>query len=166
MADPEAIEHLAAARAAAGDLRARSRIALDLGSALFTAGRAREALELLEEAITELAGEAPELTRELEYLLIGVARFEPELYPRAQERLERCRSSRRNSARRRGGARESRIRGSASGLERREAVELAERALAGEALMRGDPYPAFLYAVGALMTAEHFDAAVRHCTGR
>ena len=88
---PEAIEHLAAARAAAGDLRARSRIALDLGSALFSAGRAREALEVLEEAITELAGEAPELTRELEYLLIGVARFEPELYPRAQERLERLR---------------------------------------------------------------------------
>jgi class 3 adenylate cyclase/DNA-binding CsgD family transcriptional regulator/tetratricopeptide (TPR) repeat protein len=166
MADPEAIEHLAAARAAAGDLRARSRIALDLGSALFTAGRAREALETLEEAITELAGEAPELTRELEYLLIGVARFEPELYPRAQERLERLREL----APQLGPGDEVGLANLASEaaratLERSEAVELAERALAGGALMRGDPYPAFLYAVGALMTAEHFDAAVRHCTG-
>jgi DNA-binding CsgD family transcriptional regulator len=166
MADPEAIEHLAAARAAAGDLRARSRIALDLGSALFTAGRAREALELLEEAITELAGETPELMRELEYLLIGVARFEPELYPRAHERLERLREL----APQLGPGDEVGLANLASeaaraGLERREAVELAERALAGEALMRGDPYPAFLYAVGALMNAEHFDAAVRHCTG-
>ena len=166
MADPEAIEHLAAARAAAGDLRARSRIALDLGSALFTAGRAREALETLEEAITELASEAPGLTRELEYLLIGVARFEPELYPRAQERLERLRKL----APQLGPGDEVGLANLASEaaratLERSEAVELAERALAGGALMRGDPYPAFLYAVGALMTAEHFDAAVRHCTG-
>ena len=142
MADPEAIEHLAAARAAAGDLRARSRIALDLGSALFTAGRAREALETLEEAITELAGEEPALIRELEYVLIGVARFEPELYPRAQERLERLREL----APQLGSGDEVGLANLASEaararLERSEAVELAERALAGEALMRGTSVP-------------------------
>jgi class 3 adenylate cyclase/DNA-binding CsgD family transcriptional regulator len=165
LAAPEALEHLAGARAAARDPRVRSRIALDLGGALFTAGRAPEALDVLDGAIAELAGEEPELSRELEYLLIGVARFEPELYPRAAERLERLRAL----APQLGPGDEIGLASLASEaaratLDRAEAVELAGRALADDALIRGNPYPAFLYAVGALMNAEHFDAGMRHCT--
>ena len=165
IAATEAPEHLAAARAAALDLRARSRIALDLGAALFTAGEARLALEVLEDALGELGDAEPELARELDYLLIGVARFEPDLYPLAVDRLERLRAM----GPRLGPGDEVALANLASeaaraGLELRVAVDFAERALTTDSLMMDNPYPAFLYAVGALASAESFDAAYRHCT--
>lgn len=165
LASPEAPEHLAAARSATADVQARPRIALELASALFTVGHASEAVTVLEDALRESGEDDPMLARKLEYLLIGVARFEPELYPRALRRLERLKAI----ASELGPGDEVGLASLASEsaraqLERAEAVDLAERALAGGALLETNPYPAFLYAVGALMSAEHFDAAVRHCT--
>ena len=165
VADPQALDHLAAARAVTRDPRARCRIALTLGAALFTAGRAPEALDVLQDAIDELSGQAPELMRELQYLLIGVARFEPALYPLAVTQLERLRAD----AQQLGAGDEVGLANLASEatrawLARDEAVGFGERALVGDGLLRGAPYPAFLYAVGALMSAERFDEAFRHCT--
>ena len=165
MAGAEAPEHLAAARAATSDIRARARITLDLGGALFSAGLAREAVEVLHHAIEELAGREPELGTQLDNLLIGIARFEPDLYPLAAERLERLRAV----AAQLGPGDEVALANLASdsaraGTERAEAVDFAERALADGMLMREHFDPAFLYAVQALECADRLDAAFRHCS--
>jgi class 3 adenylate cyclase/DNA-binding CsgD family transcriptional regulator len=165
VAAAEAPEHLAAARAATGDIRVRARIALDLGSALFAAGLAREAVEVLHGAIEELAGREPELGTQLDSLLIGIARFEPDLYPLAAERLERLRAV----AAQLGPGDEVALANLASdsarvGTTRAEAVDFAERALAGGMLMREHFDPAFFYAVQALECADRLDAAFRHCS--
>ena len=160
---PAVIEHLVAARAATGDARQRARIALDLGTALFsTGGSPNDAVEVLEEAIEELAGNDPELAQQLENQLIGIARFEPGLYPLAKERLDRLRTRApelvvgdrvllanlaSETAR--------------AGTGRSEAVDLAERALTGDTLLKEHFDPAFVYAVLTLVCAEHLDDADR-----
>ena len=53
----------------------------------------KEAVEILQEAIEELAANEPELELELETKLIGIARFEPDLYPLAAERLQRLQAA-------------------------------------------------------------------------
>ena len=165
VAAPEALQHLAAARAATSDVRARARITLDLGGALFSAGLAREAVEALHHAIEELAGREPELGTQLDNLLIGIARFEPDLYPLAAERLERLRAV----AAQLGPGDEVALANLASdsaraGTERAEAVDFAERALADGMLTREHFDPAFLYAVQALECADRLDAAFRYCS--
>jgi class 3 adenylate cyclase/DNA-binding CsgD family transcriptional regulator len=165
VAAPEALERLAAARAETSDTRARARIALDLGAALFAAGRAPEAVQALQSAIEELAGGEPQLAMQLDNLLIGIARFEPELYPLAAERLKRLRAV----APHLGRGDEVALANLASdaaraGTARAEAVELAERALADGTLMREHFDPAFLYAVQVLECADQLETAFRHCS--
>ncbi len=158
---PAVIEHLVAARAATGDARHRARIALDLGTALFsTGGSPKDAVEVLQEAIEELAGNDPELAQELENQLIGIARFEPELYPLAKERLDRLRAAAP------GLVTSDRVilanlasETARAGSGRSEAVDLAERALADDRLLKEHFDPAFVYAVLTLVCAEHLDDA-------
>ena len=166
-AAPEALERLAAARAATDDVRARSVIALELARALFSTGRPpKDAVEVLEEALAELADDDPELALEIENELVGMARLEPALYPLASERLRRLRE------------RSSRLTGrdhvlvlanlaseaSRAGMSQVEALELAEQALAGDSLMREHFDPGFLYAVQAFVYADRFDIARRRYT--
>ena len=163
VAAPEAFGHLAAARAATSDVRARARIALELGTALFSMGEPpRRAVEVLEEARVELSGEDSELALELELQLVGIARQDPELKSLAAERLERLRATApspspghdvllANLA----------SEASRAGTARAEAVELAERALAGGSLMRDHFDPGFLFAVGTLTSADRLEDAYR-----
>jgi class 3 adenylate cyclase len=92
-ADPEAVEHLAAAHAATNDVVKRARIALELAHTQFSLGEPPErCVETLEEALGELpADDDPKLAIELETQLISIARHEPSLSWLATERLERLR---------------------------------------------------------------------------
>jgi DNA-binding CsgD family transcriptional regulator/tetratricopeptide (TPR) repeat protein len=162
VAAPEALEHLDAARAATSDVRTRALIALELGGPHLSTRQPREkAVEILEEAIEELADEDSALALELENQLVGIARFQPDLYPVAGRRLERLWAL---APRLPEGhvvlatlASES-ARGGAS---RAEALELAERALAGGKLMQERFDPAFLFAAGVLTASDRLDAAFR-----
>jgi class 3 adenylate cyclase/DNA-binding CsgD family transcriptional regulator len=163
LAAPEALEHLAAARAATSDVRTRALIALELARAMFSAGQpTRNAVDVLQEALAELSGDEPELGLELETELIGITRYEPDLYPLAAELLERLRAA----APRLSVAENVALANLASeavraGTRKTEAVELAEQALTDGTLMRERFDPAFLYAVQALECADRLEAASR-----
>jgi class 3 adenylate cyclase/DNA-binding CsgD family transcriptional regulator len=160
--DPEAVEHLEAALAATSDGQARARLALELGVTLFsTQGRSQEAVEVLGKAISELPRDS-DLALKLESALIGIARFEPELHHLANERLERLRVS----VPRLGPENQVVLANLASdavraGTNRAETVDLAERALAGETLLKEHFDPEFLYATAALIGAGRLDLSHR-----
>jgi hypothetical protein len=95
IAAPEALAHLAEARAAARDAQSRGGIALELVRAQFALGEpARASVEVLQEAIGELpVDDGSELALELETQLVGIARQDPELQSLAAERLRRWRAA-------------------------------------------------------------------------
>jgi class 3 adenylate cyclase/DNA-binding CsgD family transcriptional regulator/RecA/RadA recombinase len=163
LASPEALEHLAAARAASTDATARARIALDLGTATFSMGRPpKEAVQVLEEAIAQLGEDEPELALELETQLIGIASQDPDVRPLVAERLERLRALAPQLSK----GREVVLailatEAARAGEARAEAIDLAENALAGGTLMREHFDPGFLFAVGTLTSADRLDAAFR-----
>ena len=164
VATPEALDHLTAARAAATDARTRARIGLDLGRAVFSIGGSpQEAVATLELAIKEVAELDPELALELETELIGMARFEPELFALASERLWRLRVTLpENPEARQVALANLSSEAARAGTEREEAVAFARRALADDTLSRRHFDPAFLYAVLTLVSADELDAAGRH----
>jgi class 3 adenylate cyclase/DNA-binding CsgD family transcriptional regulator len=164
VAAPEALEHLAAARAATSDVRTRARIALELANAQFSMGQPpSKAAEVLQEAIRELsADDDPELALELETQLIGIARHDPDLHSLAADRLERLRAAApRLTAGQEVVLANLAAEAARAGRAKDEAVDLAERALAGGKLMREHFDPAFLFAVGALTAADRLDDAFR-----
>ena len=163
LAAPEALEHLAAARAATQDARVRARIALELGRAHFSLGGSpRTAVEVLQEAIDEVPSDDSELTLELETQLIGIARYEPDLHALAAERLECLRRSLpRHSSGRDVVLANLASEAARSGVGRAEAIEHAERALAGGSLLREHFDPEFIFAVGTLTAADRLDEAFR-----
>jgi class 3 adenylate cyclase/DNA-binding CsgD family transcriptional regulator len=160
VAAPEALEHLEAARVATSDVRTRARIALELvGPIASTRQPPRKAVEILEAAIEELADENSALALELENHLVGIARFQPDLYPAAGRRLERLRSL---APRLPLGhivlatlASES----SRAGASMAEALQFAEKALAGGRLMQEQFDPAFIFAAGVLTASDRLDAS-------
>jgi class 3 adenylate cyclase/DNA-binding CsgD family transcriptional regulator/tetratricopeptide (TPR) repeat protein len=160
--DADAVEHLKAALAATTDGPARARLALELGVTLFsTQGRSQEAVEVLERAIGELPRDS-DLALRLESALLGIARFEPALHHLANERLERLRTS----VSHRGPENQVVLANLASaavraGANRRETLDLAERALAGAALLEEHFDPEFLYAVVALIGAGELETSHR-----
>jgi DNA-binding CsgD family transcriptional regulator len=163
-ASPAAFEHLSAARAGTSDPRARATIALELAGALFSTGRPpKQAVEVLDEALAGLADDDRELALELESQLVGIARLEPALYPLGVERLRRLRE---RSSHLTGGEHVLVLANLASeasraGISQVEAVELAEQALAGDALMTAYFDPGFIFAVQAFVYADRFDIASR-----
>jgi DNA-binding CsgD family transcriptional regulator/tetratricopeptide (TPR) repeat protein len=99
---------------------------------------------------------------ELETQLIGIARHEPELQALAAERLERLRTSLpRLSSGREVVLANLASEAARSGVGRAEAVDHAERALAGGSLLRAHFDPEFIFAVGTLTSADRLDEALR-----
>ena len=122
----------------------------------------KKAVEVLEEAIGELGGGDRDLALELETQLIGFARQEPDLYSLAAARLHALRAVQPQLA----GAEQVVLANLASdaaraGERKAEALDLAERALAGGGLLAEHFDPAFLYAVQVLAFADRLDSAFR-----
>lgn len=91
--EPAASEHLREALALTDDPRERAWIALELGRMLFWGeGGGKEAIDVFEKAIGELAEDDSDLRQRLEAGLLTIALEEPALYVRVVERLERLRA--------------------------------------------------------------------------
>jgi len=91
--EPAASEHLRKALALTDDPRERAWIALELGRMLFWGeGGGKEAIDVFEKAIGELAEDDSDLRQRLEAGLLTIALEEPALYARVVERLERLRA--------------------------------------------------------------------------
>jgi DNA-binding CsgD family transcriptional regulator len=164
IAAPEALAHLAEARAVARDALSRGGIALELVRAQFALGEpARASVELLQEAIGELpVDDSSELALELETQLVGIARQDPELQPLAAERLRRLRAALPQLSAGRAVVLANLASAAAhAGVGRDEAIELAEQALADSSLLKEHFDPEFIYAVDTLSAADRLDAALR-----
>ena len=138
--------------------------ALALGGALFAEGRQHDAAAVLQERIESLGPDDAAAER-LEAELIGLARFDADLYPIARARLERA------AAR----ASEDRFHGrvllafAASELARAgeapaRARRLVDRALARGPLLGDEIGQAQTVAVAVLLTLDELDLAVAHYT--
>jgi DNA-binding CsgD family transcriptional regulator len=158
-----AVEHLREAHALLDDPIRRAQTAHMLAGQLLLFS-AEEGDAVLAQALDELAGAAPELERVLEAALIANAIFEPSLYHKAVERLERLR-------RRSAGATpgEKMLLGllayhdARAGAAVGDVVSLARRALADGTLVGGDNPPAhFVLPAMAYAMADLDDAEVAY----
>jgi DNA-binding CsgD family transcriptional regulator len=162
---PAAIEHLEDALSLSARPSERAEIARELAVPLMHSGHMTEAVELLERASGELVHGDRELRLELEADIIGARRLHPAMREPALARIRDLRAARLN-----GRSFGERVALSALALEpgapggkASEAIECAERALAGERLLveAGVESPAFWYAATALILADGFDLAER-----
>ena len=162
---PAALEHLKAARDAAGDQAGRVQATLLLARGLYLAGEAEQALDLLISEERALSCTAPELAGAVEAELLTLADVDLAVRPRVRDRLERIMA---RSAGSDGLSAEMSahlaVAGLMDGRDARDATRRAEAALADGQLMArallGDQL--FLLMLLVLTLAEALDAADRH----
>ena len=160
---PAGADHLLAALELSSEPGERAEIARDLAVPLLHSGQVREAVDLLEQATSELAPDDRELRLELEADIIGARRLHPALRPAGLERVRALRA-----ARLRGRTSAERVALSTVALEpdsaggtAGESIEYAKRALGAGRLLAdaGVEAPSFWYAASALVLAEAFELA-------
>jgi DNA-binding CsgD family transcriptional regulator len=159
--EPSTAEHLREALALTEDPQRRAWITLELGRMLFwSEGGEEEAVEVFEEAISELTDGDSDLRQRLEAGLLTIALEEPALYARARERLERLRAQPPDSTL--GG----RILLAAiayhdtrAGASLASCVARAERALAGGPLYGHEAGMGWCHVGFVLVNSDRFDAA-------
>jgi tetratricopeptide (TPR) repeat protein len=152
---------LLAARAAATAER-RAQTALVLGRTLYFAGRAREAVDVFDRALAELPEDATELRLRLHAAFLNGAIWEPDLAERTAQRIEEVRAASF------GGGRAGRVLlailafyDARAGGSRVDALDAAERALAGGLLVADEDSTALAYAGVVLGVADRFDEALK-----
>ena len=159
--EPAASEHLREALALTTDPRERAWIALELGRMLFwSEGGGEEAVEVLEQAIAELADNEADLRQRLEAALLTIALEEPALYARMTDRLERLRVEPPDSTL---GGRvllaALAYHDARAGASLSSCVARAERALAGGTLYGHEAGMGWCHVGFVLVNADRFDAA-------
>jgi DNA-binding CsgD family transcriptional regulator len=156
-------DHLQEALSLSSQPSERAEIARELAVPLVHSGQMSEAVELLEQAVGELAPGDRELRLELEADIIGARRLHPAMRRAALERVRALRAARLS-----GGTFGERVALSAVALEPEppacsaaESIACAERALGGGRLLAeaGVESPAFWYATTALILADAFERA-------
>jgi len=142
----------------------RAEAALELARALTASGRLRDAVDVLSRALDDLRA-APDRLARLEAEMIGLARFLPDLYDFAADRLTRIRLPLRPEG-------EALTTGEAmvlaavasqivrEGERREEAIALAHEALAGGQLLAEISSPAYAIAVQCLTWCDELETAL------
>jgi DNA-binding CsgD family transcriptional regulator/tetratricopeptide (TPR) repeat protein len=161
---PAAIEPLETAIAIIDDPDDRAEASLELARAFTASGRLRDAVDVLSRALDDLRP-APDRLARLEAEMIGLARFLPDLYDFAADRLTRIRLPMRPEG-------EVLTTGEAmvlaavasqivrEGERRDEAAALAHQALAGGQLLAEVNSPAYAIAVMCLIWCDELDEAL------
>jgi DNA-binding CsgD family transcriptional regulator/tetratricopeptide (TPR) repeat protein len=159
-----AIEPLQTAVAVIGDPDDRAEAALELARAFTAAGRLRDAVEVLSRALDDLRP-APDRLARLEAEMIGLARFLPDLYDFAADRLTRIRLPMRPEGELLTTGEAMLLAAVASqivreGERRSEAIALAHQALAGGQLLEETNSPAYAIAVMCLTWCDELEPAL------
>jgi DNA-binding CsgD family transcriptional regulator len=161
---PAAVEHLADALALTPEPAERARLALELASAFMVAGRGEQAVELLDEALAELGGRAPELAMRIEAQLLGATGQSLSTRPLHARRLARLRETPLGD----GPADRMLLANLASwagmeGMPASAVSALAERALGGGRLLSEvtADSPVLYLAINALLYADRLEPSLR-----
>ncbi len=163
--EPDAAEHLDQALELTDDLTTRGRVAGELAGVLHMSGRAEEAVRVLERASADIAAVDGELALRLEAELCTLATLHRSTWPLAVERLEQVSTG--IEGKTPGERLLLAIRAhetGRAGSPAPEAVELAERALAGGKLLTDqtpDSAP-FYFALYVLMAADCLELAEQY----
>ncbi|HEX5622289.1 MAG TPA: AAA family ATPase [Solirubrobacteraceae bacterium] len=161
---PAAIEPLETAVSIIDDPDDRAEAALELARALTSSGRLRDAVDVLSRALDDLRA-APDRLARLEAEMIGLARFLPDLYDFAADRLTRIRLPLRPEGEVLTTGEAMLLAAVASqvvreGERRDEALALAHQALAGGQLLEEINSPAFAIAVQCLTWCDELETAL------
>jgi DNA-binding CsgD family transcriptional regulator len=158
--EPDALDHLREAAAAAPDAASRAEAALAIALPLVSAGAIPEAVETLRRALGEL-GDDGELAEELRAQLSAVAPLDPGATGPVMRELEASADMHPASAAGRRTLANLAQWMAMQGAPAGRVAELAERALGQGRLAEdsGANAPSFLYATFLLIAADHFDAA-------
>ncbi len=165
---PDAAAHLLEAFNRAPDPLSRAEIGWGLAQAYLQAGRALEALPLLDEARAALGDAHPQAGLRLEIAAMDLLRTDADRQQELRDRLGRAaRASAGSGPLERVIDAHQAWEATVEGLDAIGAVQRAERALAaGEELLdaENEVGPAWFMAVRSLMVADRFDDAHRHLT--